>query len=216
MYPVEHTLTSSEETIVFRIRQLIGDEKEVFVDDIQNLQSSNAVSANGTMYQLEEPKGYPMEVYIDGLEYSQNTNPEMLSYKFLKFKPTVSGSPIGPLASGNTLTVLYNHFRHSDLEIINTYDTSAMSFLVDQGGLDQEDIGIDLMILATAYLLLMNDLNLYIKESVTIKDSDSEFSTGNRASALKDLLKAIADKINHALDVKISGKMLGLQVKKVE
>jgi hypothetical protein len=208
MFPPENTYSTQEEEIIFRIRQLIGDEKEVFVDDTNTAYSPN-IKANGTIYQLEEPKGYPLEIYVNGTEYSGTNNPVILSYKMLQFN-----TPI--LVSGANLTVIYEHFRHSDDEIINTYDTSATTYLVAQCNLTMEDYGIDLLVLATAYILLMKDLSNYIKSAISLQDSDSQVDTSGRPTVLRDLLKAIADELLLALKAKTSCKLLSLPVYKVE
>ena len=67
MFPREITLTSSEEVIVFKIRQLVGDEKRTVVDDIYSVDHCANVKLDGSMYGFEEPKGWPVEVYVSGV-----------------------------------------------------------------------------------------------------------------------------------------------------
>lgn len=210
MYPVEQVFTLEEEEIIFRIRQLIGDDKEVFVDE-KNVSFSN-ILASGTMYEFSEIKAYPQEIYVNGIEYTSITNPSIIGYKFLKFSAPV-------LVSGANLTVIYDHFRHSDVEIIQTYDTSAFTYLTKQCNLTVEELGVDLLVLSTAYILLMKDLNTYIKSAIRIKDSDSEFDgsgTSGRPTLVMNLLKSIADELLVSLKAKTSCKMLHLPVYKVE
>lgn len=208
MYPVERVFSQSEEEIIFRIRQIIGDEKEVFVDDTNSNCTSN-VMASGTIYQLEQPKGYPLEVYVNGIECTTSGNPTLMGYKMLKFNSAV-------LVSGANITVIYEHFRNSDLEILNTYDTSATTYLTKQCNLSLEELGIDLLVLSTAYGLLMKDLNNYIKSAIRVRDSDSEFDASMRPSSMKDLLKAISDELLAAIKSRTSCKLLHLPVYKVE
>ncbi len=210
MYTVEREFSASELEIIFRIRQLIGDEKEVFVDDV-NSNCTNRVLASGTMYQLEEPKGYPLEVYVNGIEYttSGSITADVLGYKLIKFSNPV-------LFSGVNITVIYEHFRHSDSEILDTYDTSSMTYLTQQCNLSAEDLGIDLLVLATSYVLLMKDLHNYIKSAIRVQDSDSQFDGSTRPTVLKDLLKSISDELLASLKVKTSCKVMHLPVYKVE
>jgi len=210
MYTLEKEFSTDESEIIFRIRQLIGDEKEVFVDDISS-NSTNRVVASGTIYQLEEPKGYPLEVYVNGTEYttSGSITVEILGYKLLKFS-----API--LTSGANITVIYDHFKHSDSEILNTYDTSSMTYLTQQCNLSAEDLGLDLLILATSYVLLMKDLNNYIKSAIRVQDSDSQFDGSTRPTILKDLLKAISEELLSSLKSKTACKVMHLPVYKVE
>ena len=183
MYSVERTLTQEEQEIVFRLRCLTGDTKEVYVDEL-SLDSSH-ISASGTMYKLQEVPGYPTEVWVDGLEITSTSDLIVLGYKYLKFT-----SPI--LSVGTSLLVIYEHFRNSDKEIIDTYDTAAMTYLTKQCGLSMEELGIDLLVLATAYVLLMRDINTYITSAVRLRDSDSEFDGTNRVGLLRDILNNIS------------------------
>lgn len=210
MFPVEQVLTVEEEEIVFRIRQLIGDEKEIFVDDTYAGNSCGGeVLASGTMYKLQEPKGYPLEVQVNQVEYTSSGNPSVLGYKYLKFN-----SPV--LVSGAKLVVVYEHFRHSDLEIIDTYDTSALTYLTAQCNITVEELGVDLLVLATAFILLGKDLTLYVKSAVELQDSDSKFNAASRPNALKDLLKMIEGQLKSAIEARTRCKLLQLPVYKVE
>lgn len=214
MYPQEINLTPAEEEIVFRIRQLIGDDKNTFIDDVPDTGATSRVKMSGLTYELEEPKGYPLEVYVDGTEYTSTSGAlglQVLSYKILRFTATS-----GVLGLGNSLLVVYNNFRHSDLEIINTYDTSAKTYLVAQCNLSDEELGVDLLVLATAYILLSKDLRGYIENSVRMRDSDSEFDASARPGALRGLLSDIQKTLKDALERKMSCKMLSLPVYKIE
>lgn len=209
MYPQEF-LSLGEQEIVFRIRQLIGDELEVFVDEVSS-DACSTISAGGTLYQLEEPKGYPLMVTVDGVEYttSGTNSVAVVGYKYLQFnQPT--------LVSGATLVAMYNHFRHSDTEILNVYDTSALTYLTKQCNLTIEELGVDLLTLSTSYVLLTKDLNNYIKSAVEIQDGESRFSAINRPRYLLDLMKQISDELKQALSEKTKCKMLSLPVYKVE
>ena len=206
-YPQEN-LDSSEQEIVFRIRQLIGDEKEVFIDDKSTNHCSN-IMISGSVYELEEPKGYPIYVAVNGVEHDDLTDPIVIGYKYLQFPSTI-------LVSGATISVIYNHFRHSDLEIIDTYDSGALTYLSAQCNLSQEDIGVDLLVLATAYILLQKDLNNYIKSAVSLSDSDSQFDASSRPRYIKDLLDKISDELKNSLSIKLRCTMLSLPVYKIE
>lgn len=208
MFPQEVSFPAADEEIIFRIRQLIGDEKEAYVDDVVIGSCSNVV-ASGTMYQLEEPKGYPRQIYVNGLEYITIGNPTVIGYKYLQFSTSV-------LVNGSSLTVIYDHFRHSDLEIIETYDTSATTYLTKQCNLSIEDLGIDLLVLATAYILLTKDLSIYIKSAVKLEDSDSKFDASIRPRYLNDLINSISKELGSALEDKTRCKMNSLPIYKIE
>lgn len=208
-YPTEAVFTVQEQEIIFRIRQLISDTKEVFVDDVPNVNACGKVTASGTMYQLDEPKGYPLNVFVNDIEYTTSGNPQILGYKYLKFATSV-------LVSGASLTVIYEHFNHSDLEIIDTYDSSSTTYLIDVCNLTIEDIGPDLLLLATAYILISKDLQDFIRSAVNLEDSDSRFDASKRPQYLNDLLKRIGDQLKSGIEAATKCKMLSLPVYKVE
>lgn len=214
MFQPEIILSVEEEEIIFRIRQLTGDTKEVFVDNVVTNSSlcSNIISSN--LYELQEPLGYPLEISVDNIQYTTTSGEfgvEVLGYKYLKF--TASS---GVLHDSSSLLVIYNHFRNSDINILNTYDTSAFTYLTSQCNLDVDDVGVDLLILGTAYVLLTKDMSKYIKDGIKVADSDSSIDLTARASNLSRFLDYTAKSLKEAIEVKTRCKMLRLPVYKVE
>ena len=209
MFPKEIILSSSEEVVVFKIRQLIGDEKRTVVDDIYNVSQCANVKANGSMYGLEEPKGWPTDIFVGGSPVISGV--EVLNYEYLRWDTMP-----GPLVSGIGLTVVYDLFKHSDLEIINTYDTSAHVFLTAQCGFSDVELGDDLLALSTAYVLLSKDMSKYIAEAVNLEDSDSKLDASRRPQVLARYLELVAKELKSALEQKSGCKMMSLPVYKVE
>jgi len=205
----EISLTQPEEVIVFRIRQLIGDEKRTVVDDITSVDYCANVKLQGSMYGLEEPKGWPTDIVIGGAIVTSGV--QVLNHEYLQWD-TVPG----PLVSGISLTVVYDKFRHSDLEIINTYDTSAHTFLTGQCSLSDTDLGEDLLSLSTAYVLLSKDMSKYISEAVNLEDSDSKFDASRRPQSLATFMNIVGKELKHSLEIKSGCKMMSLPVYKVE
>jgi hypothetical protein len=209
MFPPEVTLTPAEESVVFQIRQFIGDEKHTAVDEVYNVDSCAKVSLQGSMYGFEEPKGYPLDVYVAGVPVTSGVS--VLSYEFLRWD-TIPG----PLVSGTNLTVVYERFRHSDLEILNTFDNAATLYLTDQCGLSLEDLSPDLLALATAFVLLSKDMAKYVAEAVVLEDSDSKFDASRRPQSLATWLRIVSDKLKDSLEAKTKCKLMSLPVYKVE
>jgi hypothetical protein len=209
MFPKEVILTAEEEALVFRIRQLIGDEKRVVVDDLYDVTQCGRVKVQGSMYGLEEPKGYPLEVLVSGITVTSGV--EVLGYEYLQWE-TIPG----PLSSDTSLSVVYEKFRHSDLEIINTYDTGATTYLVAQCNLSPEDLTQDLLVLSTAYALLSKDLSIYVSEAVNLEDSDSKFDASRRPQSLISLMRMIQGQLKDGIEAKTHCKMMSLPVYKVE
>jgi len=212
MYPPEASFTQEETEIIFRIRQLIGDEIEVFIDNVNSLSSCNTTAASGTIYQLEDPKGYPHEIRINGVEYASTSGTygvNVIGHKYLKFEMPV-------VQQGSSLFVMYDHFRNSNIEILTTYDTAATTYLTSQCNLSVEELSIDLLVLATAYVLMTRDLHVYIKEAVKIEDSDSSYDASRRPATLMAFMKNIQDLLKDSLESKLKCKMNSLPVYKIE
>ena len=209
MFPTEVTLTPAEESIVFQIRQLIGDEKRVVVDDLYDVGLCGRSKVQGSMYGLEDPKGYPLEVRLNGTAVTSGV--EVLGYEYLQWD-TVPG----PLQEGSSLSVVYEKFRHSDLEIINTYDTGATNYLVSQCNLSPEDLTSDLLVLSTAYALLSKDMAKYVEEAVNLEDSDSRVDASRRPQGLNTFMRTVMDCLKDGLESKMRCKIMSLPVYKVE
>jgi hypothetical protein len=216
MFIPEVLYTADELHIITRIRNLVGDEKEVFVDDKIIVTSGIDIKANGTMYELDESKGYPVEVYVNSSEVgAQGQDPvSVMSYKFLKFTQS------GALHIGDALTVVYEHFRYSDLEIINAYDLNAPTYLVAQCGLTFDDLTMDLLILATAFIFLTRDLSDMALNAAEVQDSDSTYrnagATMGASRAITDLLNIVNNQLLKAITMKTRCKILSLPVYKIE
>lgn len=209
MFPSEITLTTAEQAIVFQIRQLIGDEKRTVVDDLYDVTQCSRVKVQGSMYALEEPKGYPLEIRLSGAPVVSGV--EVLGYEYLQWD-TVPG----PLTANVPLSVVYEKFRHSDLEIINTYDNGATNYLVSQCSLTATELSQDLLILSTAYALLSKDLSVYVSEAATLEDSDSKYDTSRRPDSLIKFMQMVQKCLKDALAVKTRCKLMSLPVYKVE
>lgn len=119
-YPAEQNLTSTDRYNVDRIRYYIGDEKKTNRDYVSSscLAGYENVSADGTTYKIDSPKGWPLKVIKDSVEYTSRTNPAVVDYSFLTF----SGTTISTISG--TLDVWYESFRHSDREILDIFITT--------------------------------------------------------------------------------------------
>lgn len=213
-YPPETIFTPEEEEIIFHIRNLTGDMEEVYIDDVPSAGFCSRVSVNGTIYELEEPRGYPVNIYVNGVEYTTTSGDfgaVVIGDKYIKFT-----NPSGVLDENTHLVVIYNHFRNSDLDILNMYDVSARTYLTAQCNLTDEDLGEDLLVLSTAYALLTKDMSDYVANSVRLEDSDSKFDTSRRPDALAKLLDLIGQNLKDAINTKTRCKLLSLPVFKIE
>lgn len=214
VYPSPYIFMPEEESIIFQIRNLTGDIEEVFIDDIVTAGGCSRVLANGTIYELEESKGYPINIYVDSVEYTSTSGAfgaQVIGDKFIKFTNTS-----GVLFSNTHLVVIYHHYRNSDIDILNMYDNGAKIYLTAQCSLTNEQLSPELLILSTAYALLTKDMSEYIKSAVNLEDSDSRFDASRRPDALAKLLDIISKSLKSAIEAKTKCAMLNLPVYKIE
>lgn len=215
MYPPDAVFTVEQAAVITRIRQLIGDSKEVYIDDIRNAgDGCNNVSSNGNIYEMEEAPGYPLEVYVDGTEFiaiSGAEGLEVIGYKYLRFTGT---APV--ITSSSSLLVIYHGFRNSDFDILETYLDGATTYLVAQCNLDEVDLTQDLLVLATAYILLGKDLAQYASEAVRLADSDSSYDNTARGRILQSLMDNVYKTLKDGIEAKTRCKLHSLPVYKVE
>lgn len=213
MYPIDIPLTTEEEILIFQIRQLIGDQESLYIDDVPNVGSCSRVMMNGTIYTLEEPKGYPTNIYLNTIEYTSTSGvygAKVLGNKYIQFNTA------GVLTQDSHLVVVYNHFINSDSEILNIYDTSAKFYLTGQCNLQEEYLSPELLGLSTAYVILTSRLSYYIENAVKLEDSDSKFDASRRPDAIAKLLDHVYKALKSGIELKSKCKVMSLPIFKVE
>lgn len=114
-YPQELYLTTAEQDLVLRIRQLTGDFKELHRDYISPVTGYDKVHQDKKTVEFENLKGWPTSVTLDGISYTLLTEPTVRGYQFVTF----SGAEINTISG--TLDMWYERFRFSDREILDTY-----------------------------------------------------------------------------------------------
>ena len=182
-YPPEVSMGSADDQKVRRIRVLIGDQKELVRDYVDECYSS--VHSDGHTYELAQ-KGWPVYISLDGVEKTSSSDPYVDGWRYLTFSGTIS-------TCTGTLDVYYNTFRWADTEILQHYDDAMIP-----PGLTSSSVTTDHMVLQTAIdLLEAENWRDYIENGAIITDSDTRWdpSPGYRAreSAIKRLQKRLDD-----------------------
>jgi len=212
MYPSEASflgLTAEEISIIEGVRDIIGDRPSPILEESDNPGHAKAISSDGSMYELQQPKGWPVVIMVDGTEYSSTSDPQVVGYKYLVFSGVSLDNTI-------TYSFLYNNFRFSDQEIISAYDNSAASALTEQCNLTPEQLTVPLIILATAVVLLQGEFQALAAEAVTIEDNDSKYDNSIRLVALQREIKDLRDRLNSALREKTKCATINLPIFRVE
>ena len=187
-YPSEIALSEEDREIVESIRVTLGDigiiEREFFDSSDTNsaFACASQISSDKKTWELEEFKGWPQRVIINGEEKTSISDPQVIGYKFLTFSGT------GACITG-TLDIFYNHFRFSDREILLTYDRSVN--LLVSCGLTESQVTTEMRIMQAAILLLEGELRDFQQGGISIRDGDTSYDSSraieSRSQELNDL-----------------------------
>lgn len=191
-YPPEIALSDDDREIVESIRITVGDsgliERDLF--DVSDPQSAAACAANidpkGCTWELNEWKGWPSRIILNGVEKININDPQVLGYRYLVFSGTA------PCITGS-LDVFYNHFRFSDREILLAYDR-ARNLLVTCG-LPEGKVTTEMRIMQAAILLLEGEIRELSQNAFRIVDGDTTYDNSatirSRTEDLSDLKRKI-------------------------
>lgn len=195
LYPNEMSVDDSDKLVVDRIRTLIGDPIDIKRD--VGLAALENVHADGYVYEMSE-KGWPASIKICDMQYNDTTNPIVNGYKYLKFTEKME---LDECDEESAVDIWYYTFRHSDKEIIDTYDRTPPPF-----GLNTQNATSDTYLLAAAIDLIRSELFLDSTESGSkITDDLTSYDPTPGLSTRKDLLDDLEkqlDKIVTSLRLK--------------
>lgn len=212
MYPAEADflgLTNEERDIIASVRGIIGDAPQVVLEESNDPKFCSGVSQDGTMYQFESGKGWPLVVIVNGTEYQDTSNPQVLGYKFLVFSGSV-------FTTSGSFSILHNTFRFSDGEILDAYDNSALLALTEQCNLTAEELTVPLISLATGVVLLQGELQKLAQEAIELEDNDSRFNSAQRIVTLQKEISDLRKRLAASLAMKMKCASLNLPVYRVE
>lgn len=184
-YPAESNFTSAELDTIYRVRQIIGDSKEVNRDYLSPDTSYDNVSIDGYAIELGNPKGWPVTVIIDGTTLTSVGNPKVQGYQYLVFETPIS------TVSG-VADIWYEHFRYSDREILDIYTKSDPPC-----GLTAAQTTIEMYELQASITLLEGELRGFMSTSGQLVDIYEEIKIDPRGGmgSRKDDLDALRQRL---------------------
>lgn len=116
-YPAEATFTANDYFVIDRIRTLIGDSKELTRDYVSVETGYSSISLDGHTHSLSNPRGWPLQIFLDGFEYTDDDIVQVNDFQFVTF----SGVQVS--TTSGILDVWYYHFRNSDTEILQKFNS---------------------------------------------------------------------------------------------
>lgn len=196
-YPPELALSDDDREIVESIRVTLGDsgliERDLY--DSSDPQSNVACAANidpaGCTWELNEWKGWPQRVLLNGAQKTDINDPQVIGYRYLVFSGT------GPCITGS-LDVFYNHFRFSDREILMAYDRSHN--LLASCGLSTSQITTEMRIMQTAILLLEGEIRDVSQSAFKIVDGDTTYDNSSMIRSRTEDLSDLKRKIDYLVE----------------
>jgi len=203
-YPVEITLTSSDEYYVDLIRTYIGDPRVIKRDYVSSTAGSyDNVSADGLTYKLSDGRGWPTRVIKDSVEYTSTSNPQVHDYQFLTF----SGTTIST-ASG-VVDVWYENFRHSDREILKIYNDTPLPPYVTTVNATTE-----IYLLNAAIMLLQQEITQLMGETSGKFDLKGELSYDPEGllKQKKSMIDSLRGKLKEVTDEAVTGSISGVRI----
>lgn len=149
-YPEEAVFSPNDRYVIDRMRTAVGDAKQLTRDYVSADTGYSTISIDGGTHTLSNPRGWPLRIQLDGVEYTEKTEPRLNDYQYLTF----SGAQISTVSG--TLDVWYYHFRNSDTELLRVFNG-----LTPPCGLTAAQVPFELALLCAAIQVLEAEVRLF-------------------------------------------------------
>lgn len=169
-YPAELYLTGAQQDTIFRLRQLVGDFKSVNRDYISSATGYDNVSEDTYTVSLDNPKGWPLEIAVDGVPFTTINDPVVNGYQFLTF----SGTAISTVSG--TVDIWYDNFRFSDRELLEAYENVDTPI-----GMEESAVTIEMYEISAAIKILEAELRSFMATSSSAVSIYEEISINPKA-----------------------------------
>ena len=193
-YPAEMDFTSSQQNMISRIRQYIGDFKEINRDYMSPTTSYENLSDDGFTITFDNPKAWPLAITVDGTVYTSIIDPIVNGYQFITFSGTLITQ------DSSTADVWYEHFRFSDREIFDMYETVELPPRVSSSmaTLEIYELSTAINILESEFrgFMVTSSNKVSIYEEISI---DASAGLSARQDDLNNLRKRLNDIIDNAV-----------------
>ena len=190
-YPEEAVFTASDRYIVDRLRDLVGDPKQLTRDFVSTDTGYSSISVDGTTHELSNPGGWPLRITLGGTEYTTKDEPRVNDYKFITF----SGTSIDTTSS--ILDVWYYHFRNSDTDLLRIFNS-----MTPPPPLAASEVPFELALCSAAVNVLEGELRLFGITSGSAIEIFQEISINPKGGVdgrLKDLA-ALRERCRYLLE----------------
>lgn len=149
-YPEEAVFSPNDRYIIDRMRSITGDPKQLTRDYVSVDTGYSSISIDRTTHTLSNPRGWPLRVQLDNIEYTDKTEPRVNDYQYLTF----SGTQISTVSG--TLDVWYYHFRNSDTELLRVFNGATLPC-----ELTADQVPFELALICAAIEILEGEVRLF-------------------------------------------------------
>jgi len=204
-YPEEFDFTATEDTIILKMRQLIGGIKglgRLYIDGTTDTEcESAAILDDDKTIDLDE-KGWPLFITVNGTEFTTLDNPVVNGYQYLTFS--------GTLASTDIIEIWYHTFEFSDIQLYNAYCNAMIPPMVTTDCVTQDH----LMLQGAIDLLEGALISDTIGDFAMIRDDQTVYDPSGGAGILRErgrVIERLRKQLDGLIKECIRSCMLGLE-----
>lgn len=149
-YPEEAVFSANDRYVIDRLRNMVGDPKQLTRDYVSTDTGYSSISIDGTTHTLSNPQGWPLRITLDGTEYTTANEPRVNDYQYITFSGTTITNAV------STLDIWYYHFRNSDTELLRNFNG-----LTPPPQLTAEQVPFELALICAAIETLESEMRLF-------------------------------------------------------
>lgn len=199
-YPNEIDFSSSEATIIRKIRRYIGDFKGLERLYIDEAGFCNYVQDDNKTLDLSE-KSWPVYVSVNDVEKTSSDDPVVQGYQYLTFSGTLD-------SSSDTLDIWYYTFKFSDREIYQAFGDALIP-----AGLTSLTATEDHLVLQAAIDLLENMTSEdMVSDGAVVRDDRSLYDPSpglrERAATIERLKKMLDSLVKQYMFGNLTGMLI--------
>jgi hypothetical protein len=198
-YPEECEFDGTADTIIRKIRRLIGDLKNL--DRLYECDGElcSSIHEDGHTVDMGE-KGWPVSVSIDGTEYTSLDDPIVQGYQYLTFS--------GSLVSGTQnacIDIWFHTFTFSDREIYEAYGDAMIPPLVPTNCVTDDH----LMLQASIDLLENMTADDLVNDGSVVRDDQTVYDPSPGLRGRNDLLNRLQKQMDALIKECVRSSMHG-------
>jgi hypothetical protein len=183
-YPTEVSFSTSEQSLIRKIRRLIGDNKAVERMYLDGDEFISALKEDDKTVDIDD-RGWPVYITVNDVEKTSYQDPVVQGYKYLTFSGTLD-------SDSDVVAIWYYSFKFSDREIYQAYSDAMIP-----PGLTSTSVTQDHLILQSAIDLLQN---MYAEDAVddgaVIRDDMSLYDPTPGLRQRDALIKRLQDMLD--------------------